>query len=247
MTIPFHRAAPATLALGLLLAGCGAGGGDAPRPTSAGAAATTGWSGRGEVGEAIALLNKGDPVAARARLMGLLRQQPNDSVAASLVRQIDANPETLLGTESFAYVTRATDTMSSLAGRFLGNPMLFYALARYNGLAAPGTLSAGRTLRIPGREKREAARPEKPAVAVRAPAIVPRAPEARPVPSPAARANPAQAATLRAAGLEQMNRGAIDRAVALLTRASQADPGNALIRRDLTRAIRIQRTVHGRS
>ena len=57
--------------------------------------------------------------------------------------------------------------------------------------------------------------------------------------------NPARAAQLRARGLEELNRGAVSRAVALLTAASQLDPSNPTIRRDLDRAERIARTVHG--
>jgi hypothetical protein len=55
--------------------------------------------------------------------------------------------------------------------------------------------------------------------------------------------NPVRAAELRAAALEQMNRGAIDEAVVNLTEASALDPSNVLIQRDLDRAKRIQSTV----
>jgi hypothetical protein len=56
-------------------------------------------------------------------------------------------------------------------------------------------------------------------------------------------ANPTRAAALRAAGLEQLNRGDIDKAVALLQRAGELDPDNVLIKRDLERAIRIRNAV----
>jgi hypothetical protein len=54
----------------------------------------------------------------------------------------------------------------------------------------------------------------------------------------------AKAAKLRAQGLEELDRGRINRAVALLQTASQLDPGNRLIQRDLDRALRISRAVH---
>lgn len=90
------------------------------------------------------------------------------------------------------------------------------------------------------------------------PAAAPRTAAPRPSPAPAAKpaaprpaapkppANAARAAQLRAQGLEQLNRGAIDRAVALLSQASQLDPGNALIQRDLARAVRIRGAVRAK-
>jgi hypothetical protein len=61
-----------------------------------------------------------------------------------------------------------------------------------------------------------------------------------------AQADPLRAAHLRAAGLEQLNRGSIDRAVALLRQSSQLDPTNKLIQRDLDRALRIGQAVHAK-
>jgi Flp pilus assembly protein TadD len=52
-----------------------------------------------------------------------------------------------------------------------------------------------------------------------------------------------RASQLRAQGLEQLNRGAVDRAIALLQQAAQLDPNNALIKRDLDRAVRIGAAV----
>jgi len=215
------------------------------------------WQGSKDVGKAIELLNAGRPADARKKLLKVLKRQPGDRIAASLLKQIDVAPEILLGKRSFDYVAAPSDSMSLLAQRFLGDPMLFYALARYNGVAVPGRLEPGQKLRIPGTARSETPRaerpaPPRPAVAKPAPRTPPPPRTAAPVPrvepKPAVRtANPARARQLRAAGLEQLNRGAIDRAVALLQQASQLDPANALIRRDLDRSIRIQRTVRARS
>ncbi len=62
--------------------------------------------------------------------------------------------------------------------------------------------------------------------------------------APAQTLDPASAARLRARGLEELNRGQVAKAVALLSQASRLDPGNAVIRRDLERAERISRVVH---
>lgn len=232
-----------------LLAACGG----APKsagsnpPPKTGQAGDYTWIGRDKVGKALALLQNGDAAGARQILAAVLDRQPSDAVARSLVRQIDEEPKALLGAESFAYTTRDGDTFSSLAQRYLGDPMLFYALARYNGVAVPAGLTKGIQIRIPGHLKREAPRAETRSDA--APRTT--APSAKPMPAPVAKpaapvVDPLRAAQLRAQGLEAMNRGAIARAVALLDQASRLDPANPLIKRDLDRAIRIKRTVQGR-
>jgi len=236
----------AALLPALLLAACGEGPksvGSAPPPKAADSDAHT-WIGREKVGKALALLEKGNAAVARKMLIDVLDRQPGDDVARSLVKQIDTDPKVLLGTESFGYISREGDSFSALAQRYLGNPTLFYALARYNGMAVPADLAKGTPLRIPGRERREA-----PPAPRAVPAPRPAADMSRPVvpPRPAAPAtDPRRAAQLRAQGLEQMNRGAIVRAVALLEQANRLDPDNALIKRDLERAIRIRHTVQAR-
>ncbi|HYI49531.1 MAG TPA: LysM peptidoglycan-binding domain-containing protein [Allosphingosinicella sp.] len=240
---------PASLAavLALALAGCGtvqrarAPAGAAPSPSG-------NWA--EQVRDVIADLNRGDAAAARRKLSGILRRQPDNSIARHLLSQIDTDPRALLGTQSYSYTLRQGETLSTVAGRTLGNPMLFYALARYNDIAVPSSVMPGQTIQIPGRRPAPPptsapARPEP-----RAPARPPRAtppqtlaPAPRPAPS---RGNPAQAARLRAQGLAALNAGAVDRAVALLRRAAALDPGNAAIRNDLGRAQRIQSTVRSR-
>jgi hypothetical protein len=252
---PHRAAAFMALAAALALAGCG----DGPKVASASSGAARQdqrWQGSKDVAKAIDLLNAGRPAEARKKLVTALKRQPGDRVAASLLRQIDMPPETLLGRRSFDYVATPGDSMGLLAQRFLDDPMLFYALARYNGIAAPGRLEPGRKLRIPGNVRAEPQRSERPAPrpGVKAAPPAPHegrnaasAPRPEPKTVPRTAANPARARQLRAAGLEQLNRGAIDRAVALLQQASRLDPANALIRRDLDRSVRIQRTVRTRS
>lgn len=243
MTQKIRLSAPLALLLGLALAACSrTGGGDArPVATPKPVAAPSGWVGRERVGDAIELLNRGEAARARKILIAVLDKQPGDPIARSLVKQIDTDPQTLLGTRNFSYTLRPDDTLSALAQRFLGDPMLFYALARYNGIAAPGTIEPGRTIQIPGHAKpAPSPREAKPAERKPAPPVA-----AAPKPAPPAH-DPVRARKLRGAALEQMNRGAINRAVSLLNQALAADPGNALVQRDLDRALRIQKTVHAR-
>lgn len=235
--------------LAFALAGCGVrmphvgAPGPAPAPQQ-----DASWRGREQVRDAIADLNRGDARSARQRLTAVLRRQPGDGVARQLLAEIDTDPRQLLGSESYSYTMRPGETLSTIAERALGNPMLFYALARYNNIAVPASIAPGQTILVPGR------RPAPPAPPPPRPAprpVPPRsepgpAPEAAPV-RPAPRAgNPAQAARLRGQGLAAMNAGAIDRAVALLRQALALDPDNSAIRSDLNRALRVQNTVHSR-
>lgn len=231
---------PALLAMGL--AGCGT-----PQravitpPSSAAPEEDENWRGRQEVREAIALLNRGEAAAARVKLMRVLGRQPGDDVARQLLRQIDTDPRELLGRENYSYTLREGETLSIVAQRALGNPMLFYALARYNNIAVPESAGAGLTILIPGR------RPAPPRPEPRPTPTRPAPPPEAQAPRPAPRAgNPAQAARLRAQGLAAMNGGQINRAVALLRQALALDPGNAVIRNDLSRALRVQSTLRSR-
>lgn len=248
-TLPRPGLLATTAMLGLALAGCQT----APRggvATPSGSASSQQWPQR--LREVIADLNRGDAPAARRKLTQMLRRRPGDGVAQQLLGQIDRDPRDLLGRESYSYTLRAGETLSTVAQRALGNPMLFYALARYNNIAIPSSAAPGQVIQVPSRRPapppppRPAPRPE-PRPTARPPRAAPPptvTPTPAPAPRPAApRGNPTQAARLRAQGLAALNTGAADRAVALLGQALALDPGNAAIRNDLARARRIQGTL----
>jgi hypothetical protein len=188
---------------------------------------------RERVDRALTLLAIGDATRARPELEAALARDPSDATARILIDQIDKDPVALLGARSYAYRVRPGESLSQIAGRLLGDPRLFYALARYNGVAAPQSVVAGQVLRIPGtrRKAQAASRPAAPAQAS----------------APVHPRDPARASRLRGAALQHLNGGKVDRAVALLREARDLDPDNALIRRDLDRAVRIQGSVRARS
>jgi len=232
----------ASCALALLLAACETTDTVKPQLTvGAPATARPGLAPRERERRAVEMLNQGRPAEARTELAAALTQEPGAALALNLMRQIDTDPKVLLGEKSFSYTVRRGETFTGLADRFLGDPYLFYALARYNGVAVPAQSQVGGTLQIPGEPKRAAApAPRKPAAAAAAAPVTATAPVA-----PAR--NPAQASQLRATALEHMSKGAIDNAITLLRKAAALDPGNLLIRRDLERALRIQATVRARA
>lgn len=219
--------------------------------------ATPGLSARERVLKALGELGAGQPGPARAEITAFLQEQPDNALGKNLLQQIDGDPKTLLGAESFSYTTRPGETMSSLAERFLGDRFKFYILARYNGIDAPANMEVGRTLQIPGSPRRIAPPPRKPrprisdeaAVADQlngakpAPAVSPPPAPVRPAPP---RRDPAQAMRLRRQALDQMQAGSIDAAVRTLERALQLDPASGPIRSDLDRARRIQAAVRKR-
>jgi hypothetical protein len=115
--------------------------------------------------------------------------------------------------------------------------MLFYALARYNGIETPDAVEPGQTILIPGVIRRAPA-PAAPAPPASAPAV-----KAQAAPPSG---NPGRASDLRRRALEDMNKGSVDLAVALLQQAMPLDPNNPLIRNDLDRALRIQASLRRR-
>lgn len=238
--LTLYRLVPVSIVMSaaLMLAACGSNPGSM-RPQ---AASARGWAGQEQVKQAMQLLNQGKAPEARAILIKVLKKQPGDAIARKLVEQIDTPPEQLLGSKSFVRTAGKGDSFSLLAERYLGDPLMAFALARYNGVSVPESLREGQKLRIPGEEP--VVRTAKTLPESTQPATTPVAVTAnKPKAVPTKTANPAQASKLRARGLEQLNRGAINSAVTLLAQASQLDPTNPLITRDLNRARRIQKTV----
>ncbi len=97
------------------------------------------------------LLETGNEEQAKAELQRVLAGDPTNKLAQNLMRQITADPVALLGRESFPYTVRSTDTLSRIAGRFLGDIYSFYILARYNDIKIPRQVAGGQVIRVPGK------------------------------------------------------------------------------------------------
>jgi tetratricopeptide (TPR) repeat protein len=199
-----------------------------------GEAATPDLSPRERVRLAIELLGQGEEERAKSELEAALAAAPDLSTAQRLLAQINGDPQQLLRGEARAYTVRQGETMSVLAERFQGDGLLFYALARFNGLDAPDQLAEGQTLMIPRR----------PGVRMSA-EIPPPSPPSASAPSALALRglDPAHANQLRLRALQHMNSGQLDRAVALLRQAQTLDAENPAIQHDLDRAVRLQASL----
>ena len=165
------------------------------------------------------LLEIGNEEQAKAELQRVLAGDPNNKLAQNLLRQITADPVVALGRESFAYTVRPSETLSRIAGRFLGDIYAFYILARYNDIKIPRQVSGGQVIRIPGKAPppgtldAEPRRPDKPAPAAPLPPSVPATAE------PSA----ADKALTRAEAAEK--RGELERAYSDYRAASGGDLG----------------------
>lgn len=158
-----------------------------------------------EAQAAVEQLEDGHEDEARALLRKAVNLDPNNKLAVSLLRQLNLDPVSLFGRESFSYTVKPGESLSRIAGHFMGDIYLFYGLARYNDIKVPKQVAGGQVIRVPGRapaaEEREPARPTvkpapkpsrqapPPAVVVpvvpAVPAVVPVPPVVEPAPAPA--------------------------------------------------------------
>lgn len=225
-----------------------------PAPASEAAAAPALPPGTAQryVTSALELLEAGKEDEAGAELQRALLLEPGHRLAASLQRQISADPQTLLGRESFAYRVQPGETLSRIAQRFLGDVHQFYILARYNDIKVPRQLAGGQTIRVPG--KAPAA-----VTSTAAPAAPPAASAPAPAAAPQRASNPADAAKAerdraeraeRERGLVITNatrsarqafaRQDLDTAIAQWDRVLSLDPGNATAKLERQRAVELK-------
>ena len=107
----------------------------------------------GHIQNAITALQTGKEANAKKELDTVLRQEPENKVARSLLAQIKTDPATYFGNQdSFSYTLQPGDTLSSIAQRFLDEPLKFYILARFNGITDPSRVAPGRTIKVPGKK-----------------------------------------------------------------------------------------------
>jgi len=193
---------------------------------------------RDRVRAAIELLSAGEERRAQQELRAVLRDHPGNNAARRLMDQIERDPRELLRGEPRPYTVRRGETMALLAERYFGDPLLFYALARYNDVAAANDLSEGQVLIIPRRPGERVTTTAANVPPANAPAA-----QSAVVATPPRTAESARANQLRLQALQDLNAGRVDTAVSLLRQARALDDANPAIQRDLDRALRLQQSL----
>ena len=130
------------------------------------------------------ILAQGSVEEAHVQIERALAIDPNNALAQSFLKQLTVDPVEALGAESFSYTVKPGETLSKIAGRFMGDIFQFYILARYNGIEIPRLVPAGQKIRVPGERPRMAApKPSKPKTKAARPAVAePRQAERVPTP-----------------------------------------------------------------
>lgn len=98
---------------------------------------------------AVEYLQNGEAEQAEGLLVEFLSGNPGNRMASLLLGQIRQDPAAFLGDRYEAIVVQPGDTLSQLAARHAGNGMLFFALARLNGIDRPRLLRPGTLLQVP--------------------------------------------------------------------------------------------------
>jgi tetratricopeptide (TPR) repeat protein len=149
---------------------------------------TPGIAARERFQVAINALQQGDSQKAAVELRAYLAEVPNSTPARNLLNQIETPLDMLYPAESFNVQLQSNETLSSLAGIYLGDVLAFYGLSRYNMIQNPGRVSVGQTIRIPSTPATLAAQANRASMAsmqspMPAPMPMPTPPAAAPAPA----------------------------------------------------------------
>ncbi|NOX76556.1 MAG: LysM peptidoglycan-binding domain-containing protein [Gammaproteobacteria bacterium] len=101
--------------------------------------------------EAIKALQVGKVDKAKRELEAAIRQEPSNVTALNLLVQINTPASKYFaGKGSFRYKVKSGESLSTIAKKYLKEPLKFYILAKYNNIENPSKVKIGQSIRIPG-------------------------------------------------------------------------------------------------
>ncbi|HEV2650596.1 MAG TPA: tetratricopeptide repeat protein [Rhizomicrobium sp.] len=189
---------------------------------------------------AVALLQQGNTKDAEVELHTLLTQDPDNKQAQFLMAQIETPVTGLFPAKSFSLKLAKDDSLTAVARTYLGNPLAFYGLARFNNIAVPQSVTRGQTIRIPKTPDALAAlaRRNAPAPVAQASTDAP-VPVAVPVkPSPAAQHKLAQEFYRR--GVVAFQHQDLEAAIGLWDKCLAIEPDNSEAQLNRAQAIHLK-------
>lgn len=156
------RLAAGLLVTGLVLSGCGSSGGSADgtgTSTTSNKAkssvnkkvytAESGLTPRQRFSKALEKLENGEDGQALAELNAYLQSVPRSNSAKNLVAQISTDSSEYFPAEYFTLNLTSGASLSTLAKKYLGSALKFYALAKYNNISNPSRVNIGQEIKIP--------------------------------------------------------------------------------------------------
>ncbi len=99
--------------------------------------------------QVIDALDRGRLDEAETALLSIIDKRPNSTLALRFLEQLQSDPLELMGEAHDTVIVQPGDSLSAIAQREFGDAMQFFALARYNGIAAPRRMAPGIELKIP--------------------------------------------------------------------------------------------------
>ena len=170
-------------------------------------------------------LQNGHYAEGEKALRRYLQDHPGDRAAQFFLRQLTEDPKKLLGDASTPHIVQRGESYSTLAAKYLGDPNLFLALARYNGSSNPSLLRVGSALKLPASAS-AAVEAAPPAGNAPAPGVAPAVPPPSPSMPPSQRAQQLenQSLALYRQGHKDQAVAVFDQALALNPQLKSADP-----------------------
>jgi tetratricopeptide (TPR) repeat protein len=143
------------LAVGLILSGCGASGDSSVGKVASPVinkqifTAEAGLTARQRFSKALEKLENGEEGQALAELEAYLIDVPKSNSARNLVEQISTDSSQYFPSENFKVNLTSGASLSTLAKKYLGSALKFYALAKYNNISNPSRVNIGQEIKIP--------------------------------------------------------------------------------------------------